>query len=232
MIKSLVELYGEAEHFKNYAKMLLDELESIGKGERKRLMSVLDDINKFIIDWELSGLNYLHVGFDPRIEGLLFYASASIGKMGKLLREYNGKNPIKSELKEFIKYLNDLLQHITERYTKEEDIYSNRVLESQFNELLKRYDYFIYLLSREILPRKTIVEKINLDEYNRTEIIDFVESLIDFANGLNIRISPQALYSIIEPLFEKQTYEQYTQHLNIIKEVFEFYINEIQNRFK
>jgi len=228
MIKTIVELYGELERFKNYAQELLNELETIGKGESRRFKLLLNDVVKFITEWRISGLNYLNIDFDPRIEALLIYASNCVSDMEDALNNYKVKSLLKDSLKEFLKYINETQKHISERYTKDEDLYSNRVLQSQFNKLMELYDYFLYVLTRKKPSEPT--EKVSLEDYDRSDVTNFVDKFVEFANALNINVTPRAFYSLIEPMFEKQTYEQYTQRVNTIKEMVEFYINEMKER--
>ena len=199
MIRTIIELYGELERFKNYAQRLLSELEIIDE-ESRNFPLFLKDVEQFITDWENSGLNYLDVDFDPDIDAYIFYASNCLKDLKKLLRDHEDKFLVKESLEEFIGYIVDVQLHIADHYTKDEDLYSNRVLQSQFKKLMESYDYFLYVLTRKILS-KIPTAKVHLEYYDRPDVMDFVNKFVEFANALNINVTPHAFYSLIEPMF-------------------------------
>jgi hypothetical protein len=235
MITNFIELYGELERFKN---IILDFQNKLQSGSRFTKEQLVNELISLYTEWENSGIRRLNIDLNfDKDRNLLFGLSdfnSSMHGIKYSLEEYNEtgrliKSDILFSLGNALKGIERVQQTIS-KYDAE-NLYSNELLKAQYINLFKRYKSFLSMLtpSRDNGAYEPD-EIIYLDESFREDVADFINGVVDFANGLNIDVEPHAFYSLIEPLFQKQTYEHYIQQLKKVEELFDVYMVEMLER--
>jgi hypothetical protein len=234
MITNFIELYGELETAKNKVSELLSLLST---GHERDV--ILKSVYEFIHYWNEVGLDKVNLSFDVLMQGNMIDLKSFISIVEKRLREYNEneysfeslRGNLLYDFKIILRSISELQSRISELSSKE--LYSNKLLKAKFNELVKDYRTFIRIITPMIKLDSVDIERVlSMRDYTIDTVNEFIDEFVAFANHLGINVIPQTAYALINPLYQKQSYEQYMKKIDEIKDWFDSVFVEIKARIK
>jgi hypothetical protein len=231
MISNLVEFYSELENLKNKAKQTQYEISEIKRFTSTTINQIVRLLGSLIDEWNLSGLQNVKLTFNPDLERNMNYIKTAFRELLTCYYKLIDEVPeVKKLITEIQLATTDIIESIHEIqgiiYNFEQDfVFSNIVIKEQFDDLVKRYDALIRMITPTFNDETAFVA---LPDIYREDIVDFVNRLMQFARHFGIDIEPNIFAVLYEPLFEKQTKMEYDNKLT----AFEHFIYSVMTQIR